>query len=125
MSLVLMEGMSWARTYRRCVAINLGVSVTSPGQSTSLVIAGVRTTIDRRSGVAVTGTSTGLNGAVVTPRIRVSGQVGYRNGSARRLIDDQGEFAWQRRGGKKIYVYFRVLDSSERSNRIIIPRGSR
>ena len=32
----------------------------------------------------------------------------------------RGEFTWQRRTGKKIYVYFRA-ENGERSNRIIFP----
>jgi hypothetical protein len=35
-------------------------------------------------------------------------------------VDAQGDFTWQRRTGKKIYVYFRGVDDV-RSKRVIIP----
>jgi hypothetical protein len=35
-------------------------------------------------------------------------------------VSDDGTFTWQRRTGKKTYVYFRA-DGDVRSNRVIIP----
>jgi hypothetical protein len=64
--------------------------------------------------------STDMVGEQVAPWVKFPGQTGYTQGSARRTINAEGDFTWQRRTGKKIYVYFRSLDSDVRSNRIII-----
>ncbi len=88
-----------------------------PGPSETIVISGSR---DGRQ-VRVEGVTTGLVGAQVTPWFRFPGPGGYAPGSGVRTVDDQGEFTWQRRSGKKIYVYFRA-DDEVRSNRVIIRR---
>ena len=73
--------------------------------------------------VRVAGVTTGLVGAQVTPWVRFPGPKPYAPGSGVRTVDAQGEFTWQRRAGKKVYVYFRAGDEV-RSNRVIIrPRN--
>ncbi len=44
----------------------------------------------------------------------------YRSGSTR-TVNAEGDFAWQRRTNKKVYVYF-TDNNDTRSNRIILPR---
>ena len=84
----------------------------------SIMITGSRTRIDGRPGVEVLGTTTGLVGSQVTPWIRFPGPNPYTAGSGVRTVAEDGTFTWQRRTGKKIYVYFRSGDI--RSSRIII-----
>jgi predicted outer membrane repeat protein len=68
--------------------------------------------------VRVDGTTTGLVGAEVTPYVRKLGQTGFTPGSNVRTVDADGRFTWQRKSGKKLYVYFTSGDV--RSNRLII-----
>lgn len=71
--------------------------------------------------VRVNGTSTGLDGETLTPRIRFPGPQGYRDGFARPRVSAEGTFTWQRSTNKKTYVYFYIEDGGLRSNRVIIP----
>ena len=89
----------------------------------TMVITGSRGEVRGRPGVIISGSSTGMVGEQVAPWVKFPGQTGYTQGSARRTISAEGDFTWQRRTGKKIYVYFRSVDSDVRSNRVII--GSR
>ena len=66
------------------------------------------------------GETTGLVGATLVPRIRFPGPDPYRDGVSRPVVDAQGAFTWQRRGGKKTYVYFFTEHREVRSNRVII-----
>jgi len=68
--------------------------------------------------VRVDGSTTGLVGAEVTPYVRKAGQTSYVPGINVRTVDSDGRFTWQRKSGKKIYVYF--LSGDVRSNRLII-----
>jgi hypothetical protein len=68
--------------------------------------------------VRVDGTTTGLVGAEVTPHVRKPGQTGFTPGSNVRTVDADGRFTWQRKSGKKLYVYFTSGDV--RSNRLVI-----
>jgi hypothetical protein len=51
--------------------------------------------------------------------VRFPGQASYQTGTGVRTVNDDGSFEWQRRTGKKIYVYFAADDV--RSLRIMIP----
>ena len=97
--------------------INIGVVV---DESETVVEPTIMLT-GSRSGriVRIEGFSTGINGQTVSPRFKLRGQVGYTAGSARRIVDDEGRFTWQRRAGKTLYVYF-VADSI-RSTVVRIP----
>jgi hypothetical protein len=53
--------------------------------------------------------------------LRFPGQTTYTQGSASILVDQDGAFTWQRKTGKKIYVYVVTQEGTARSNRVIIP----
>jgi len=84
----------------------------------SIVITGVRGEVRGKPGIIVTGSSTLELGAVVRPWVRFPGQTAYVEGSAQVLVDESGGFTWERRTGKKTYVF--VTAGSLRSNRVII-----
>ena len=88
----------------------------------SITIVGERTTVSGQPGIRVEGVATGFAaGTRVIPLIRFPGQTEYTQGSARPEIGADGAFSWERKTGKKTYVYFTSLDGSVRSNTIIIP----
>ena len=62
-------------------------------------------------------------GAIVRPMVKFPGQACYTHGTASILVDEAGDFTWQRRTGKKTYVYVKTEDGTARSNRVIIPVG--
>jgi len=69
--------------------------------------------------VVVEGIATGYPaGTPVTPEYRFPGQTSYTAGIDV-TINDDGEFTWYRKTGKKIYVRFLIGDVV--SNRVIIP----
>jgi hypothetical protein len=74
--------------------------------------------------VVVNGVTTGLVGEQVTPWVRFPGPHRYEPGSGVRTVGEDGTFTWQRRTGKKAYVYFRSGDDI-RSNRVIISARAR
>ena len=88
----------------------------------SLLISGARGEVRGVPGVIVSGTSTGLGrGAILRSMVRFPGQTSYTQGSASILVDQDGAFTWQRRTGKKTYVYLETSDGTTRSNRVVIP----
>jgi uncharacterized protein (DUF427 family) len=97
--------------------------VTPQAQGTlSIVIAGARGEVRGVPGVIVSGISTGLGqGAILRSMVRFPGQTTYTQGSAQILVDQDGAFTWQRRTGKKTYVYVETSDGTTRSNRVVIP----
>jgi hypothetical protein len=93
----------------------------TPSAAKSILITGSRTTVKERPGVKAAGTTVGLAGTIVQARVHVAGEVDYINGSLRTVAPD-GTFTWQRKTGKKVYVFFRSLaDPGVRSNRVVIP----
>ena len=93
-----------------------------PSVTPSITITGTRAEVRGKPGVAVTGTTTGFGmGAILRPWIRFPGQTSYTQGTATILVDVQGGFTWQRRTGKKAYVYVKTEDGTARSNRVVIP----
>jgi len=88
----------------------------TPGPVASIVITGSR---DGRF-VRVGGKAPGLEGDALIPRLRFPGPKPYSNGRARPVVDDDGDFTWQRKTRKKVYVYFFTEDREVRSNRVII-----
>jgi hypothetical protein len=92
----------------------------APPVEKSILITGSRGEVRGRPGIIISGSSTGMAGEQVAPWVRFPGQTDYTQGSARRTIDAEGDFTWQRRTGKKVYVYFRSVDSDVKSNRVII-----
>lgn len=104
-------------------AINSGtasIAFTSRS-SKSITITGERSTVSGKPGIKVDGATTGLaSGGVVKPWVKFPGQSTYESGSARPPIDSAGNFTWERKTGKKIYVYFSDDTGKIRSNRIVI-----
>ena len=95
----------------------------TPAPDVTVGIVGTRAQVGGRPGVIVSGTATGLDeGAILRPWMRFPGQVSYTQGAARILVDGSGGFTWQRRTGKKIYVFMRTADGEVQSNRVIIAR---
>ena len=60
-----------------------------------------------------------VDGDVVRPWVKLAGQSAYSQGVASISVDDSGTFIWQRRTGKKVYVYF-VSADGVKSDRIIL-----
>lgn len=88
--------------------------------SATIDITGERGTVAGKSGIIVNGTTTGFTaGDTVVPYVRFPGQE-YTQGSARPEIAADGSFEWERKTGKKTYVYFTSADGTLTSNRIII-----
>jgi len=81
----------------------------------TMVIVGERTGNGRL--VFVAGASTDMAGADVVAWVKLAGQDDYEAGSSRTVGPD-GDFTWQRRNGKKLFVYFE--SGSVRSNRLIM-----
>jgi hypothetical protein len=95
------------------------VTVTGAPTSKTIVIVGERTTVGGAAGIAVDGQTTGFaDGDKVKPWVRFPGG-SYSEGTARPVITDS-EFYWERKTGKKTYVYFTNEAGDVASNRIII-----
>jgi len=91
-----------------------------PGEKT-IVIVGERGTVKGKPGVLVDGVTTGFGeGTAMVPHIKFPGQTSYSEGTSRPKTTEVGDFEWQRKTGKKIYIYFSNEDGSVRSDRIII-----
>ena len=87
----------------------------------SILIVGERGTVSGKSGILVDGDTTGFDrGAKMKPWIRFPGESSYNVGSARPEVSAAGDFSWQRKTGKKVYVFFTSEDDAIKSNRIII-----
>ena len=100
--------------------LSLAVRVSPQETAKTLTITGTRQKIGKRSSVTVSGTSEGLAGQMVTPWFKLRGERIYRQGSVRKLVQQDGSFTWQRRGGKKIYIYFLADNGAVRSNTLTI-----
>jgi len=87
----------------------------------SISISGQRVKKAKPAQVKVVGRTWDLNGRPVTARVKLQGQTQYFSGSSRIIRD--GRFTWQRKTGKKVYVYFQA--DGIRSNRIIIAKAPR
>ena len=84
------------------------------------MISGSRGEVRGVRGIIVNGTTTGLVGEIVMPRIKFPGQTDYSDGVARRTVASDGTFTWERRTGKKIYIIFKTVDGSVQSAAIVI-----
>ena len=86
----------------------------------SILITGSRDTADSRF-IRVQGTTTDLVGKQVTPYVRFPGQRVFEAGTGTRTVGSDGTFTWQRKTGKRTYVYFQ--HAAVRSNTVnIAPR---
>jgi hypothetical protein len=98
-------------------------TATSPvtPRAVSVVISGTRESVRGRSGIVVTGVSTGLEaGAILRPWMRYPGQMTFTEGVSDILVSMSGEFSWQRRTAKRVTVYVQSPDGSVTSNRVTI-----
>ena len=94
----------------------LGVS-----ESPSISITGSRGTVKGRSGVILEGQTVNVDPSqTLVPWVRLQGQSAFTAGSAVITPDAEGAFTWQRRTGKKVYVYVMTSDGLVRSNRIAV-----
>lgn len=84
----------------------------------AILIAGERDSAKPRR-IVVEGITEHMVGRVVSPWLQLPGQRGFRQGSARITIGDDGAFTWARNANKKVRVYF--SDGVIRSNVIRIP----
>jgi hypothetical protein len=90
----------------------------------SIMITGSRAEVRGKPGVVVDGSSTGLGmGAVLTVWMRFPGETSFTEGRARILVDESGEFSWERRTKKTIHVQLRTPDGSMTSNTLTIRRS--
>jgi len=109
-----------------CTTIECGAGVVDFGALfDAITLTGRRGMVRDRTGVIVDGATLGLpEGTLVTPYVRFPGQTEYSEGVGVRRVEIvagvQGQFTWQRRTGKRVYVYFRA-ETGERSQRIIVP----
>lgn len=89
----------------------------------SISITGNRGIVSGKAGILIDGSTENLNaGSTVIPYVRFPGGE-FTQGTARPTVDANGDFTWQRKTGKKTYVYFTSEDGSVTSNRVIIPSG--
>lgn len=108
-----------------CDAVTCGAGILDLGSLfEAITLTGRRGEVRGRTGVIVDGLTLGLpEGTLVTPYVKFPGQTSYSAGTGVRRVTlvsgTVGEFTWQRRTGKKVYVYF-VAETGERSERIII-----
>ena len=92
-----------------------------PVSTKSIIIVGERGTVSGKPGIVIDGDTTGFDrGATVKPWVRFPGQTSYAVGTARPQISAAGDFSWQRKTGKKTYVFFTNDAEDVKSNRIII-----
>jgi hypothetical protein len=95
-----------------------------PAVEKSISISCERTTVSGKPGIICDGTAKGFSsGQTLIPYYRFPGETAYRAGSARPEISLDGEFVWQTKTGKKMYVYFTSSDGVTQSNRTIIAAG--
>ncbi|MFM8515702.1 MAG: InlB B-repeat-containing protein [Actinomycetota bacterium] len=99
----------------KTAAVNVTVA-----SALTIVITGERTTVSGKPGIRVEGVTTGLPArSTVIPYFRFLGEPTFTQASARPVVDANGEFFWERKTGKKSYVYFETA-SGAKSNRVII-----
>ena len=107
------------------------VSLSSPiaigtlvAENATMAITGARATVSGRSGIKVTGQSTGLpEGTKLVPWFRFPGQTAFTEGWARILVDKDGGFTYTRKTGKRFYVYVATEDGAVTSNRVTIAQS--
>lgn len=107
------------------VVLTIGITVEEDVKDApTIMIAGSRGEGRDARRIYVTGSTTGLSGQIVRPSVRMPGQEFYELGNARRVIQEDGTFAWRRTSGKKTYVYFST-ESGIRSKAIAIEAKAR
>ncbi len=92
-------------------------------QLQTVVIVGSRAMVKGKPGVEFTGMAVGLpEGSAVVPYLKFPGQASYEAGKARPKVTAEGAFAWARKTGKKVYVYFKPESNPNvKSNMVVLP----
>lgn len=94
-------------------------AIATPAVAT-IVISGTRGTVKGKPGVIVDGVASALPEATtLSPWLKFPGEGAYTAGTAIITPDADGEFTWQRRTGKKIYVYMRGSDGTKSRTLVI------
>ncbi|MBM3687213.1 MAG: hypothetical protein FJW85_09465 [Actinobacteria bacterium] len=98
---------------------SLTVTITAPPKpSVSLTITGKKGTVDKKKGVIISGTSTGLAaGASVTPYFKVQGAKKFTRATAVK-VSAKGTFTWRKATGKRLTVY--VQSGATKSNQVSV-----
>jgi hypothetical protein len=79
------------------------VTIGSAAAAPSIAISGERGIVNGRSGVIVDGVAADVDPmSTLVPWVRLKGQTSYTAGSVIVTLDDDGNFTWQRRTGKKV-----------------------
>ena len=98
-----------------------GVRIIDPAPPKSITITGKRTTLSGKPSIQISGESTGFGtGTPMTVHVRFPGG-DYSPAASKPEVDSNGAFTWQRKTGKKTYIYVTSLDGEVKSDRIIIP----
>ena len=101
--------------------VSASVTIAGATASPSITISGERGIVNGRSGVIVDGVALNVDpSATLVPWVRLKGETSFTAGTASVTLDDDGDFTWQRRTGKKVTVYFMTSDELTKSNRITI-----
>ena len=88
----------------------------------TIVIEGQRTTISGKPGFRVTGATSGFaEGDKLNVFLRFPGMTSYFRAKARPEVQADGSVVYERKTGKKTYVFVGSEDGSVKSNRVIIP----
>lgn len=94
----------------------------APAVNPVITITGKRATVRDKPGIRVEVATKGMTaGTVLVPYIRFPAQTSYTPAAARVTVDAKGNGVWERKTGKKTYVYLATEDGTLKSNRIIIP----
>jgi hypothetical protein len=113
---------AWAQLPQTVGVTNSWIPDLSEAKPVSITITGERKTVSGKPGIRIEGTITGVgDGTTLVPYIRFPGQTQYSQAAARPRSNAAGEFSWERKTTKKIYVYVEIEGSDVKSNRIIIP----
>ena len=107
------------------LVVNIGIEVSNDAPPATIFIEGTRGSGREINTIFVDGTTTGLVGAVVTPRYKLPGQTEWQIGKARRTVAEDGTFAWKRRTGKKIRVSFISGETDSNTIRILSRKKTR
>lgn len=113
---------AWSQLPQTVGVTNTWIPDLGQAKPVSITIVGERATVKGKPGIRVDGIVEGLEeGTKLVPYLRFPGQTSYAAGTARVVTDAAGNFEWQRKTGKKIYVYLKTEDGEYQSNRVIIP----
>ena len=97
------------------------VWVHPPTSERSILLTCKRTLVSGKSGVVCSGTTSGFaTGDIVHPLVKLAGQSVYSMG-VDKAVEADGTFTWQRKTGKKAFVYFESEDGAVKSLTVVVP----